>query len=412
MPINTTKQTILTSNTIRSSLKKALLLSSAILTTSAFADDWQQDLEQAKGQTVYFHAWGGSQAINDYIAWAGEQVKEQYDVTVKHVKADAAVVVQRIKTEKEANVTEGGKVDLMWINGENFKAMKANDLLTGPFATALPNYQYVDTENKPTTELDFGVPTDGLESPWGMAQLVFYYDSEQLEKPPTSMTELAKLAENDKGRIAYPAPPAFHGTTFLKQALVELTADADALSKPVDDVDFAAVTAPLWDYLDNLHPNLWQAGKNFPKDGQQMKQLVNDGELIVGISFNPNEASRAVANGELPETIKSYVHSRGTIGNTHFVAIPFNASAKAGAKVFANFLLSPEAQTRKANTDIWGDPTVLAIDKLSTEQQQAFAALPVGSASLSPAELGAVLPEPHASWVAALEAAWLERYNK
>ena len=60
----------------------------------------------------------------------------------------------------------------------------------------------------------------------------------------------------------------------------------------------------------------------------------------------------------------------GTIGNSHFVAIPFNASAKEGALVFANFLLSPEAQARKSDPAVWGDPTVLAMNKLNPEERQ------------------------------------------
>ena len=33
------------------------------------ASDWQKTLEEARGQTVYFNAWGGSQTINAYIQW-------------------------------------------------------------------------------------------------------------------------------------------------------------------------------------------------------------------------------------------------------------------------------------------------------------------------------------------------------
>ena len=33
--------------------------------------NWPAVLAEARGQTVYFHAWGGEPRINDYIAWAG-----------------------------------------------------------------------------------------------------------------------------------------------------------------------------------------------------------------------------------------------------------------------------------------------------------------------------------------------------
>jgi putative thiamine transport system substrate-binding protein len=80
--------------------------------------------------------------------------------------------------------------------------------------------------------------------------------------------------------------------------------------------------------------------------------------------------------------------------------------------VLANFLLSPEAQARKSDPAVWGDPTVLALSKLSPEQRGLFEAIPQGVATLSPEELGSVLLEPHASWVAAIEKEWLNRYSK
>src|SRR4029450_2211856 len=128
----------------------------------------------APAQPVYFNAWGGSERINDYIVWVGEHVAADYGITLKQVKlADTADAVARVLAEKAAGKSSGGSVDLIWVNGENFAAMKAQGLLYGPFAELLPNYRFVDTAGKPTTRIDFTVPTDGLEAPWGMAQIVF-----------------------------------------------------------------------------------------------------------------------------------------------------------------------------------------------------------------------------------------------
>lgn len=98
----------------------------------------------------------------------------------------------------------------------------------------------------------------------------------------------------------------------------------------------------------------------------------------------------------------------GTIGNTHFVAIPTNARAKEGAQVVANFLLSPAAQARKADIAQWGDPTVLALDKLSASEQALFSATPTPG---QVAQTMPTLPEPHGSWVDPLEKEWLRRYG-
>ncbi|MFC3700130.1 ABC transporter substrate-binding protein [Reinekea marina] len=379
--------------------------------TSLFAQDWSDIEQKAQGQTVYFHAWGGSETINDYIRWAGEQVKKSHDVTLKHVRVtETGNVVSQVLSEKTAGKLTEGAVDLVWINGENFRAMKQNGLLLGAFTQKLPNYAYVDTENKPTTLFDFTTSVDNMEAPWGMAQLVFMYDTEQVSQPPKNMNQLLNYAEQNPGRVTYPAPPSFYGTTFIKQALLELTDNKEALYAPVAVSDFDTVTAPLWNYLDALHPHMWGQGKTFASGAPQMKQLLNDGELDISLSFNPNDASNAIATGELPESIRTYVHDGGSIGNTHFVTIPFNSSNSAGAMVVANFLMSPVAQARKADPSIWGDPTVLSTQKLNAEDKALFESLPLGQATLSDEELGSVLREPHTSWVEALEKAWLARY--
>lgn len=377
---------------------------------SAAELDWSTITEKADGQTVFFHAWGGDDNINRYIQWAANRVKDDYNVTVKHVKSGAANAVAQVLSEKTAGKDSGGAVDLIWINGENFASMKRNGLLYGAFTQALPNYQWVDTENKPTTLYDFTVPVDNLEAPWGMAQLVFQYDSEFVEQPPTSAEALLKFTTDNPGRFTYPAPPAFHGTSFVKQLLLELSDQNPALYEPVELADFDAVTAPLWNYLDQMHPNLWRQGKVFTDGAPKMKQLLNDGEIHISLSFNPFDASNAISNGQLPDSVRTYIHDSGTLGNTHFVTIPYNSSAAEGAMVFANFLMSPEAQAQKANTSVWGDPTVLAVDKLPVADRQRFTSLPKGVATLSPEALANVLLEPHASWVEAIEARWLARY--
>ena len=380
----------------------------------AQSDAWTAVETRAKGQTVYWNAWGGDERINAYIAWVGDQVAARYGVEVKQVKlTDTAAAVSRVLAEKAAGRDSGGSVDLIWLNGENFAAMKEQNLLFGPFTESLPNFALVDVQNKPSTRIDFTVPTQGLESPWGMAKINFIYDSKRVSQPPGSIAEFLDWAKAHPGRFTYPTPPDFIGSTFLKQALIELAPDADQLQQPVvDDAQFTAMTAPLWRYLEALRPYLWRKGRSFPANGPAQRQLLDDGELDIAISFYPSEAAALVANGQLPESTRIFVLDNGTIGNTHFVAIPYNASAKEGAQVVANFLLSPAAQARKQDPRYWGDDTVLAMTALDKQQRQRFADIPRGKASLTPAQLGPTLLEPHPSWMTKIETAWLARYSR
>ena len=209
--------------------------------------------------------------------------------------------------------------------------------------------------------------------------------------------------------MTYPRPPNFHGTTFVKQALLELAPQPAVLRDPVSTAVFDAQTAPLWKYLDTLHPLLWRGGQQFPQNAAAIRQMMADGELLLALTFNPNEAANEIAAQRLPATVTSWQFAKGAIGNTHFLAIPYNARGKAAAQVVANFMLSPAAQARKADIAHWGDPTVLNVAALPAAERALF------NATQKPGQVATTaptLPEPHASWVEPLEKAWTQRYAK
>ena len=373
------------------------------LAAFAQSDNWQQIKNDARGQTVWFNTWGGDNAVNQYLDWVSAEMKTHYAINLKIVRlADAADAVKRIQTEAASGRKAGGSVDLLWVNGENFRTLKDAGLLQTQWAQILPNWRYVDTQ-QPVTE-DFAIPTEGAESPWGGAQLTFIANRDITEHPPRSALALLEFARAHPGTVTYPRPPDFTGTAFLEQLLITLTAKPQALKNAPDTATFAEVTAPLWQYLDALHPVLWREGKDFPPTPARMDALLNSGTLRISLTFNPAHAQQKIARGELPKNSYSFGFSQGMLGNVHFVTLPANARASAGAKVVANFLLSPEAQLRKADPSVWGDPSVLDPQKLPVEQREALLArIPKG--------LPAVLPEPHAAWVNALEQEWLRRYG-
>ncbi len=388
------------------------LLGSALLPLSSFSlaqSGWTDVERKARGQTVVMNAWGGSERINAYLAWAGEEVQKQFGVKLEHVKVtDTADVVKRVRNEKAAGRTTDGSVDLVWINGENFLAMKRESMLFGPWAESLPSFKFVDVEGKPTTRIDFAEPVQGLEAPWGMAQLTFFADRSKTPNPPRSTAALLEFAKANSGRVTYSKPPNFHGTTFLKQALMDLTPDRAQFYKPYDASVFAKATEPLWKHLDALHPHLWRNGKQFPANAAAIRQMMADGELALGFTFNPNEAANEIAAGRLPASVASYQFDTGTIGNTHFLAIPFNSKVKEASQVVANFLLSPAAQARKADIKVWGDPTVLSPAKMSAPDAALFNA---SRAQGQVEKFAPVIPEPHGSWVDPIEKEWLRRYG-
>ena len=389
-------------------MRRALATTLALLATPAAAADWQATLDAARGQTVYWHAWGGDQRTNDFIAWVGQEAERRHGVALEQVKlADTAEAVARVIAEKAAGVTEGGAVDLIWINGPNFLAMKEQGLLHGPFVADLPNAARVDLSPGSAASLDFTVPVEGMESPWRLARFVLVHDSATLPEPPQSMAALAGWAAANPGRLTHPVATNFMGATFLKQALVELAPDPAALQAPVTDDAGAAQTAPLWDWSARLRPNLWRGGETFPENESAQFRLLDDGEVDIAMAFDPAAAAALVEQGLLPDSARVFVPEGGSLGNISFVAIPFNAAHREGAMVVANLLLDPAVQARMQDVTVLGSYSVLDPARLNEAERAAFAALPTAPALPSLEDLGPTIAEPHPSWMTRLTEDWV-----
>ncbi len=393
-------------------LLPVLAYASLAMSQNSNLSDWSALEQEAQGEAVYFNAWGGEPRINAYLNWVAVQLSQRYEIDLRHVKvADTSEAVAKVVAERQAGNDSNGSVDLLWINGENFAALKKNELLFGPWAETQPNFDLVNADRYPEMREDFTVPTEGMESPWTRSQLIFYYDSQWIAEPPRSIREILAWTADNPGEFTYPRPPAFLGTTFLKQAVLELSNKDPALYSPVSDAEFERVTKPLWEYLDALHPNLLRTGRYFPSSAAELRRLMGDGETSLAMAFNPNEALLSVRSGELPASVRSYVLTSGTIGNVSFLAIPYNARHKAAAIVASNFLLSVEAQARASHPDYMGSTTVLSIDDLDVDERREFNETNNDPAAISAGDLSRKLAEPHPSWTPALERAWIQRYS-
>ncbi|MGX5915601.1 ABC transporter substrate-binding protein [Aliidiomarina sp. Khilg15.8] len=369
----------------------------AQLSAQTTPDEWQQQLEAARGQTVYFHAWGGSAEANRYLRWAASELRDDYDIRLRHVRvADISEAVTRILAESRDS-SASSAIDLLWINGKNFHALKSAETLLGDLSSRVPNSALLNPELP--YKMDFGVAVDDYELPWGMGQFHLFYDTnnspELHEKGFLTPAALLEFARANRGQVSYPLPPDFHGTTFLKQLLIALS-DADPrLQEPYDEDAGAPLLNTLFSYLDELHPLLWREGKSFMSSAAEQQRRFADGRLKLALSFNPGELEAARSKGSLPASTEAVSLGPKAITNSHYLAVPRNAQARSAALVVINFLLSPEAQQRKADSQHWGDPSVLKPRHLEQAPALQFA-----SAS-----------EPHVSWNRAIEQAWRERYE-
>ncbi|MBD3584818.1 ABC transporter substrate-binding protein [Salinimonas sp. HHU 13199] len=367
----------------------------------------------AHAQTINFHAWGGSPQVNRYLQWVNTQTEAEFGITVNHVKlADTSDAVSRVLAEKAAGNHDRGSVDLIWINGENFAAMKRHGLLHQNWVSSLTNFALTNPDKNRNMTMDFGIPTDGQEAPWGKAAMVFYYNARYLDVPPKNAAELLSFSQQHPGRFAYPLPTDYLGISFLKYLALTLPdIPHERLYAPVDAHSLRRVTMPLFEYLDALHPTLWHEGKFFARQASRLQRLFDDNALFVSFSFTAAEIPAAVSRFDLPTSTRTYAMADGSLSNVHFIGIPYNSGHKDAARKVVNFLLSPRAQARKKQRQVWGDDTVLDVSLLSDAQSRLFAGEQAHPAALPVNGHNQLLAEPHASWTDALREAWFTRYG-
>jgi len=340
----------------------------------------------ADGQTVRWWMYGGDVAINRYVDRHVVPAAAARGVTLRRVPiTDTADAVNRVVAERRAGRDSGGAVDLIWINGENFAAGKEAGLWLEDWAGRLPNARGLDLD-APIVAEDFRVPVDGQESPWSRAAFVFAYDRARVTDPPSDLDGLLAYARAHPGRVAYPAPPDFTGSAFVRQAVQRLGSERAGL-----------------DYLRRLKPFTYRKGRVQPKSEQELSTLFADGQVDFAMSYDASFVARGVRQGTFPETTRPFLIGGGSLQNTSYVVIPANAANREGAQVVADVLLAPRLQALKADPAVLGVPTVLEPDRLTARERRLFRA--AGSPYLLES-LGTPLTELPADRVEPIEQAW------
>ncbi|MEL0023300.1 MAG: ABC transporter substrate-binding protein [Alphaproteobacteria bacterium] len=357
---------------------------------------WDQIVAEARGSEVNWFLWGGSDNINRYVTeYIGGILKDRYDITLNRVGlSDTVAAVNIVLGEKESGVMDEGSVDMIWINGENFRTMKQAGLAFCGYNDWLPNNRLVNWDN-PAIANDFGVPVDGCESPWSKVQFAFAYDTARMQNPPRSIAELITWIKANPGQFTYPAPPDFNGSVFVRHVFYYAAGGVDGLLGPFDQAKYDAVARKTWAILNELEPYLWRQGKTYPTTINTLEQLYANSEVALVFNYEPASVGVNIENGTFPPTTRGFGLTDGTIGNT-------------AALVLQNLLISGEAQYEKALPTIWGAKPAIEIDRTSTDIQAKFSAIETHPAVVPADELAtAALPELQASWIAAIEKGWL-----
>jgi len=334
---------------------------------------WEATLASVRGQTVTLMMWQGDPLINQYMKdYVVPTVKDSFDITLDIVPGQGNQIVSLLMTELEAGKNES-EIDMAWINGETFFQLRQIDGLYGPFVETLPNSQYVDWDN-PFIKYDFQQEVGGFECPWGNVQMALIYNSEQVEAPPQTLDELKAFVKAHPGKFTIGND--FTGMTLLKSMLADFAGGRESLKGQFDEALYERHSTELWAYLNEIKPYFWNEGETFPADVAQMHQLFANGELWFTMSNNDAEVDNKIKQGLFNDQARAYVPKFGTIQNSHYLGIAKQSAHKDAARVVINFLISPAAQLEKMQPAVWGDGSILSVDRLPAEWQDRFADVP------------------------------------
>ena len=368
--------------------------------------NWREIETKGRGATVNFAMWAGDENRNRFFqTFAAAALKRKYDITLNVVPlGDTADVISKLLNEKSAGKNANGSVDLIWINGENFRAAKQGDLLWGKFAENLPNNRYYERE---AGKRDFGTTIEGLEAPWQRAQFVLAYDTGRFREPPRTIEALGEWIKAHPGRFTYIAPPDFTGSVFLRHILYHFGGGAEKF-QTFDEELYQSASAKTFAFLNEIKPFLWRGGETFPNSTKELDRLFANNEVDFSFAYGANFATERIKRGEYPPTVRTFVFDSGTIGNYNFLTIPFNASNPAGALVVINYLMSPEFQIEQSKQ--LGSVYPHNLEALDDTEKRAAGELERGAATLSDAELAAhLVPEADSEYLERLEKDWREK---
>lgn len=360
---------------------------------------YEEIAQSAKGTTVNFYGWGGNEVLNKWFDnYVVPNMKEKYNITVKRVGMDIDTILNKLMSDKKTQNSKG-TIDVVWLNGENFKTAKDNKLLFGPFLEKIVNYdKYVDKNSKDITT-DFGTPVDNMEAPWGKATFTVVKDSAKVNSNIVNTSSLKEAIINNPGKFTYPAPPDFTGSAFVRNIIYDIVGYEKVANLPEDEAKVKEVIKPAMDYLNEIKPYLWNKGKTYPANTPQLNNMYSDNEVYFTMSYSPNEVAGKIKSGEFSKTSEFINFDKGNISNTHFLAIPENAQNKEGAMVLINYLTSIDAQASKSNPKNWGDMTILDLNKVPSEDRSKFYA---------PVKIKNPVPEIKASLVPIIEKIWMD----
>ena len=239
------------------------------------------------------------------------------------------------------------------------------DLIDGGIAgrLALANMLYKPSANLMPNLKDVSkvlVKQGNGQIPYRASTVLLAYNSKNVTKAPKTLDDLLTWIKANPGKFSYNVPSGGGSGYSFVQTVVDMNLTAaERLSMSLAaDKDIQVKWAKGLATLKDL--NKYTYGKNgtYPANNAATLNLLATGEIDMGTVWSDQFAS-AKAAGTMPAHIKvTAIKSPSLTGGPAWLGIPSNASNRTGARLLANFVLSPAMQNAIMGGALKGIPVV------------------------------------------------------
>lgn len=315
-----------------------------------------------------------------------------YDVVVTFDRNGANDVQTTAKITASKVTRRDPGIDL--IDGGFVLQLGAGGLLYRPTAGLVPNIKLV-----PSAIVKYcqgGVPYRG-------STVLLAYNSKNVKNPPKTLNDLLAWIKANPGKFTYNVPAGGgSGSSFVQTVLDSQLSKADykALATPSTIANKAAQAgwSKGWDVLRGLNKYTYGQNGTYPANNAAVLELLSKGLVDLAPVWS-DQIATALKAGTMPKDVKYFQIANPTFtGGPACLGIPSNSTNRNGARLLANWVLSPAAQNLIVSSAVLNGLPVIPASALD--------ATVAGDISNLGLDISAMRPPYSSANVADMKAAW------
>lgn len=312
--------------------------------------------------------------------YPGYDVNVTFDLHGDHDAQETAKITAAAVLHKNPGV------DL--IDGGFVTTLGAAGLLYRPTAGLLPNIK--DVNKTVLAAGKGGIPYRG-------SSVLLAYNSKNVPTPPKTLDDLLAWIKANPGKFTYNAPNGGgSGYSFVQTVVDKYLSDADRKTLvQVAAPDLESKWAQGLETLRQLNKYTYGQNGTYPANNAETLKDLATGLVDMGSVWSDQFAS-AVKAGTMPSNIKvTQISNPSFTGGASYLGIPNSSQNKTGARLLANWVLSPAAQNLIVGGTLNGFP-VIPLSKLDSTITAAFAGVDIQN--LRPGYLSANASDLKSKW--------------